>query len=288
MTRLAHLVKGLAALAVLVGLVAGVPWALWHFIGWPLPHNLPTAGKVGRALNRQGIPTQTLIDALAVVVWATWATLVASLAVEIPAALAGRHAPHLPVAGIFQPVTGRLVAAVVVACLTLAPRPAHTGTLGRGMAATSLRRPVAALVVNDATFTDTVLSAANRPAPPAPAPPALARAATTVAPPGAGMSSMAPAPTAAPATYLVRRGDTLWGIAERELGNPLRWSEIFQLNEGRPQPGGVTLTDPHWIDPGWRLVLPTTITPEPSPSGSVSGASRSRAASTWRREATRS
>ena len=271
MTRLAHLVKGLAALAVLVGLVAGVPWALWHFIGWPLPHHLPTAGQVGRALDRQGIPAQSLIDALAVVVWATWATLVAALAVEIPAALAGRHAPHLPVAGIFQPVTGQLVAAVVVACLALAPRPAHTGTLGRGMAATHLRRPVAALVVNDATVTDTVvtdtvLTAATRPASPAPA-----GAATTVAVPGAGASSMAPAPTAAPATYLVQRGDTLWGIAERELGDPLRWSEIFQLNEDRPQPGGVTLTDPHWIDPGWTLLLPATITPEPSPSGSAAG-----------------
>jgi len=280
MTRLAHLVKGLAALAVLVGLVAAVPWALWHFIGWPLPHHLPTAGQVGRALNRQGIPAQSLVDALAVVVWATWVTLVASLAVEIPAALAGRHAPHLPVAGIFQPVTGRLVAAVVVACLALAPRPAHTGTPGRGMAATNLRRPVAALVVNDATFTDTVLSAATRPAPPAPAPPAPtlpapAGAATTVVAPGAGPSSMAPAPTAAPATYLVQRGDTLWGIAERELGDPLRWSEIFQLNEDRPQPGGVTLTDPHWIDPGWTLLLPATITPEPSPSGSAAGAAAS-------------
>jgi len=270
MTRLAHLVKGLAALAVLVGLVAGVPWALWHFIGWPLPHHLPTAGQVGRALNRQGIPAQSLIDALAVVVWATWVTLVASLAVEIPAALAGRHAPHLPVAGIFQPVTGRLVATVVVACLALAPRPAHTGTLGRGMAVTNLRRPVAALAVNDAIFTDTDLSAATRPAPPAPAPPAPARAAT-VAPPGAGASSLAPAPTVAQASYLVQGGDTLWGIAERELGDPLRWSEIFQLNEDRPQPGGVTLTDPHWIDPGWTLLLPAMITPEPSPSGSAAG-----------------
>ena len=43
------------------------------------------------------------------------------------------------------------------------------------------------------------------------------------------------------------------GLAERELGDPLRWSEIYQLNEGRSQPGGVTLTDPHWIDPGWTL-----------------------------------
>ena len=263
MTRLAHLVKGLGALAVLVGLVAGVPWALWHFIGWPLPHHLPTAAQVGRALNHQGIPAQALIDALAVVVWLTWATLVASLAVEIPAALSGRHASRLPVAGIFQPVTGRLVAAVVVATLTLAPRPAHTGTLGRAMAATAIRRPVAALVVDDA-----VLTASTRPAPPATAaPPAVAASPS----PGPEPSPSAPAAAPAPVTYVVQRGDTLWGIAQRELGDPLRWSEIYQLNEGRPQPGGVTLSDPHWIDPGWTLLLPATTASAPGPSGSGAG-----------------
>ncbi|MGH9057036.1 MAG: LysM peptidoglycan-binding domain-containing protein, partial [Acidimicrobiales bacterium] len=86
MTRLAQLFKGIAALVVLAVLVVGVPWALWHFVGWPLPHHVPTATQVGRALNRQGIPAQALLDALAVVVWLTWAVLVASLAVEIPAA----------------------------------------------------------------------------------------------------------------------------------------------------------------------------------------------------------
>jgi DNA-binding SARP family transcriptional activator len=59
-------------------------------------------------------------------------------------------------------------------------------------------------------------------------------------------------------TYVVQRGDTLWGIAERQLGDPLDWSEIYQLNEGRAQPDGRALTDPHWIYPGWTLVLPPT------------------------------
>ncbi len=103
MTRVARIVKGLGALALLAALVGAIPWALWHFVGWPLPHHVPSASQIGRALNRQGIPAQTLVDALAVVVWITWAILVVSLAVEVPAALSGRHAPHLPVAGVFQP-----------------------------------------------------------------------------------------------------------------------------------------------------------------------------------------
>ena len=67
--------------------------------------------RLGHALDQRGIPDQALIDALAAVVWVTWAVLVASIAVEVPAALAGRRAPRLPLAGIFQPVTGRLVEA---------------------------------------------------------------------------------------------------------------------------------------------------------------------------------
>ena len=257
MSRLVRLGKGLAALGVLVGLVVGIPWALWHFVGWPLPHHVPSAAQVGRALDRQGIPAQTLVDALAVVVWLTWATLVASLSVEIPAALSGRHARRLPVAGAFQPLTGRLVATVVVACLALAPRPAHSGASSgsAGRAGLLARRPVAALVVHDATLTASATRNLVTPAFPL-SPASNGSAVPTTAAPSAAAST--------PVTYTVQRGDTLWGIAQRELGDPLRWSEVYQLNEGRPQPGGVTLTDPHWIDPGWTLVLPTSTPPAPA------------------------
>ena len=260
MSRLAHLAKGIGALALLAALVAGIPLALWHYIGWPLPHHVPSVAQVGHALDAHGIAARTLVNALAVVVWVTWALLVASVAAEIPAALAGRRAPRLPVAGVFQPVTGRLVATVVVAALSLAPRPGQSqpaGSPGTGLVA--LRRPVAAFV----------LAGTNQPTQPyvPPGPPPGAPTSPTGAAPGA------PAPAAGPAgpalhaspgtqvaypvrTYVVQRGDTLWGIAERELGDPLRWSQIYALNEGRAEPGGTTLAAPHWIDPGWTLLLP--------------------------------
>jgi DNA-binding SARP family transcriptional activator len=255
-TRLARIAKGLGALVLLVALVGAIPWALWHFVGWPLPHHVPSASQIGRALNRQGIPAQALVDALAVIVWITWAILVVSLAIEVPAALSGRHAPHLPVAGVFQPLTGRLVAAVIVACLTLAPRPGHTAPGGAGSGGSLVgRRPVATLVVTDATLTAHI----------SPVTAIVATTATTQPP-----TPTAPQPVATPDTYVIQRGDTLWGIAQRELGDPLRWSEIYQLNEGRPQPGGVMLTDPHWIDPGWTLLLPANAAPlAPTPSATA-------------------
>lgn len=56
--------------------------------------------------------------------------------------------------------------------------------------------------------------------------------------------------------YVVQRGDTLWDIAERTLGDPLRYPEIVELSKQTVQPDGAMLTDAHWIYPGWVLTLP--------------------------------
>ena len=58
--------------------------------------------------------------------------------------------------------------------------------------------------------------------------------------------------------------ETLWSIAEQHLGDPLRWHEIAALNLGRTQPDGRRMTDPHWIRPGWELLLPAdAVVPSP-------------------------
>lgn len=57
--------------------------------------------------------------------------------------------------------------------------------------------------------------------------------------------------------YEVRPGDTLWGIAERQFGDPTRWPELFEANRSR-------LSSPHLIRPHQKLSL-----------GSVKQASRS-------------
>jgi LysM repeat protein len=53
----------------------------------------------------------------------------------------------------------------------------------------------------------------------------------------------------------VRRGDTLSSIAERELGEASRWTDIYRANRGR-------LSDPDELAVGVRLVLPRPKEPE--------------------------
>ena len=57
-------------------------------------------------------------------------------------------------------------------------------------------------------------------------------------------------------THVVERGESLWSIAEDELGDPLRWPEVFDANEGRTFDDGRRLDDPSLIRPGWDIQLP--------------------------------
>ncbi|MFD8493266.1 LysM peptidoglycan-binding domain-containing protein [Amycolatopsis sp. NPDC059657] len=71
----------------------------------------------------------------------------------------------------------------------------------------------------------------------------------------------------------VRKGDTLSKIARDHLGDARRYREIFELNKGRQQPGGASLTTPNHIYPGTVLRLPST---GPRPAGSSTSQSASR------------
>lgn len=66
--------------------------------------------------------------------------------------------------------------------------------------------------------------------------------------------------------YVVQAGDTLWEIAEEELGDPLAYPELFEASRKNPQPNGAHLTDPNLIQPGWKITIPERARPEPAPA----------------------
>lgn len=57
-------------------------------------------------------------------------------------------------------------------------------------------------------------------------------------------------------THVVDEGETLWSIADEELGDASRWPEIYEANDDRTFDDGRRLHDPDLIQPGWDLVLP--------------------------------
>ena len=217
--------KGFGALGAVTALVVGVPYALIAWVGWPLPEEMTGIDQVADALRDRFIPDAFLIKALAVVCWLVWIELVASLIVEAVAYLRGRRAGRVPLAGGIQRAAARLVA-------TIALLGALVGTKGLP---DLVRQPLT---------------------------PASSAAAVTLVS-GAGESGpkerVAPASVPAPApnlVYEVQRRDTLWDVAERHLGDPFRWVEIYELTRDRPQPDGRVLTDPDLIYVGWQLQLP--------------------------------
>jgi DNA-binding SARP family transcriptional activator len=250
MTRTRQLLTGAAALAAVLALVGGVPWALTHFIGWPLPHSLPSWQQLRTGLTTRGIPDALLLKTLALIVWAAWAVLTLSLTSETLAAAGGLRRRPLPLTGPLQPAAATLITAISVALLAVLPNGGHPHTTQRlGLSlttgATSLTAqrapgrmmPLAAVAGGLTRAPATGLNGTNTAATHTSGRPAVSAAAE-------------------PTRYVVQRRDTLWGIAAKQLGDPLRWHQLFELNAGRPQPDGQTLTDPGQIRPGWTLLLP--------------------------------
>ena len=237
--RLGRLLWGLGALLVLLALVGGVPAVLWLYVGWPLPHALPTLAELARALTQDGIPDTILINTLALGCWAAWAVFAVSIVAETAAAAGGRTARRIPMAGPLQVLASSLVAAVLLTFAPMAPRT-------HAQAGEPL--PAALAAVEPAALAPNGLGPSH-PVPAEP-PPANHRPATKASP-----------ASATGRRYTVKPRDTLWGIAQRELGDPFRWHDLYRRNKDRPQPDGGVLTDPDLIRPGWTLELPASTTP---------------------------
>ena len=240
LVRLVRLLVAVAAVAVSLAVLVGVPPLLLALGGNPLPRRVPSLDDVTGLLTGVDAAGRVLLWALAACGWVAWAVLAGCLLLELGARLVGRRAPRLPGLGGPQRLAGVLVAAALAGLTAVSPASAAADT------------PVVAV----ATLEDTPTApAADRP----PATPTGPAAAPVPGTPGSSAALAPPADPAdpggspAPLVHEVARGDWMWHIAGRYLGDELRYPEIAALN---PEYAARYPGFPDHIRPGDRLVLP--------------------------------
>ncbi|KRD17958.1 LysM peptidoglycan-binding domain-containing protein [Streptomyces sp. Root264] len=217
--RLAGALKAVLSLVVLTAAVVGLPLLLAFItpLIWASTHD-----DLSHLLDRQDTGAAFLL-LLVAVGWIGWAQFSCCAMCELIAQLRGRtwHAPR------GMGVSQRAAALLIGSILVLLPASSALASDAQASPATAgVRVPGPSAGASPAAEAD--------------------RAAATSAP-------------AARASYTVREvrpAESLWGIAERELGDGERWREIAALNEGRVMPDGEVFQASSFLRAGWQLELP--------------------------------
>lgn len=211
-------IKALGALTALALLVVGVPLGLIAFVGNPWP-----AGGVDL---QQELSDEAIIGALTAVAWLLWAQLLGCIVVETVAALRnGAVDARVPGAfGIQQQLARVLITSVVLA-------------IGSGTTISLHTEPASA-----ATFTPPTTISTITP--------------ETATPAAADVDQVAPEVEDSGSTITVQHGDTLWGLAEKHLGDGAKFEEISHLNEGQTMKDGKVFRTSDRLEAGWELRMP--------------------------------
>jgi DNA-binding SARP family transcriptional activator len=204
----------------LLGLLVGTPIILGALVGSPMPPDFR-----GSDLSGSYVPVETVLRLLGLLSWAIWAYLVFAVLLHGAATVASSRGARgqrvlLAASSILTPkVVRSLVDFAVGSALVATSLSVHVSS------ALPAVRPSVSVEAGPARSTAHVFNHAGLTEP-------------------------------AREVHRVRPGDSLWRIAERELGSGFRWREIYRLNDGKQFSDGRSLTDPHLIRTGWVLDLP--------------------------------
>jgi len=243
-----------AAFLALAVLVIGVPGALVYFIGWPLPHSIPSLDTL-----KEPITSTTFVDVLAVVVWVAWAQFTACVLVEAKAAVSGVGVPsRIPGAGPSQLLARQLVAALLLVGATAASLTPGLSSLGGGYQHQGPARHGSVAAAQQLPGQQQHMRQQASASPAADVQQLHTDHNVTVTTDNAAESAQSAQATK---FYRIqppegRHHDSLWEIAQRHLGDGRRYKEIFELNKDRVQPDGSRLSQASLIRPGWILQMP--------------------------------
>lgn len=217
MNRTRQVTYGIGALLGLIALMVGIPAALIVLAGNPWPGWDALTGAFTTPDYTGSLFLGTLLP---VIGWLAWASFALAVVVEIPATISHTHPPRLPALRLQQQTAAAILGSIAI-----------------------LFAPVASIAAEAVE------------APPAAASTQHLDHATAGGQTGAKTSHRGSAEAGRP-VWTVHRGDTLWDIAQATLGHGTRYREIVDLNSGVDQADGQHLSADHWLNPGWKLVLP--------------------------------
>ncbi|MFC9624416.1 LysM peptidoglycan-binding domain-containing protein [Streptomyces sp. NPDC056930] len=216
-----RVLRALGSLLVLAGAVGGLPLLL----GWVTPV-IWAAGHddLAHLLDRQDTGTALLL-LLVAVGWIGWAQFTFCAARELIAQLRGRtwHAPRG--LGSSQRAASVLIGGILVLL------PTSSALASAALAAPSVSAvhvPGQAQVQHGGGQDQASVS-------------------------GTSTSS---AQASADTLRKVQAGESLWSIAEKDLGDGERWGEIAALNDGQAMPDGQVFRSNSFLQPGWTLRMP--------------------------------
>ncbi|MFE1854929.1 hypothetical protein [Streptomyces sp. NPDC059489] len=220
----AQALRAVLSLLILAAAVAGLP----PLLAWATPVIwAATHDDLTHLLDRQDTGSAFLL-LLITVGWIGWAQFTICAVRELIAQLRGRtwHAPRGM--GASQRAAALLIGSILVLL------------------------PTSSALASDAQAAPATAAALS---------PDQAQASQSTA--DASKASSTSATTTNPRVYTVRKtrpAESLWSIAERELGDGERWREIADLNEGRTMVDGTVFRANSFLQPGWQLQMPHTTT----------------------------
>ncbi|EGD42802.1 putative LysM domain protein [Nocardioidaceae bacterium Broad-1] len=172
-----------------------------------------------------------LLQVITALAWLFWGLWTISVAIAIPSQVRGLRAPRLPGLTLPQNAANNLVATAALLFITVPS--AHSGA-----PAANTYVPVATAAAEVDPSPETVSSPVRTAS-------ALTKSYEASGPPHGTTKH-----------YQVKRGDSLWKIAQTHLGRGSRYTEIVELNRE------VLATQPDWLIAGTDLLIPVDEAPE--------------------------
>ena len=229
--------RGISALAALTAILGGVPYLLALLAGNPIP----SVDQLVQAATMPDLDGSFFIGhVLPIIGWLAWATFAIAFVLELPAQLRSIEPPRIALLAPQQAAIRPLVAAILIMF------SAAGGIAGGATAADAHEtypQPGSA----------TVSSSQLQQESPASLPQKTAAAATTATDPEQ-------------TEVVVEAGDSLWGIAESELGDGHLYTELFDATQSQEQPVMGEISDPNLIHPGQVVYVPGESSTDEAPA----------------------